>query len=282
MKTETAKIKLSSIILALGACAVSQANAQFGINVLNSQYTTYVMVQGTNGESGTITEAGDFELWPWGNSRMTVSPVPIGDETYAPVSGQLSAHAGTELFGVSAYSSMAGLEHAVDVAAGAHNATAGAESEIWFSPLASGTANIQLDFAAAYEWEYSSGSVSLIDLTSGQTLWNYGWYLLSGTVPWSGLYGGSGAATLTLATDLNATDNYALDMYTQTFSDQDNELASIQLSGLEAVLEPPTFVPEPSTFVLTSLWVAVLLTLRRRCHISRPARSIRVMSSPLP
>jgi hypothetical protein len=282
MKTETAKIKLGLAILTIGACVVSQADAQFGINVLNSRYTTYVMVQGTNGESGTITQAGDFEVWPWGNSRMTVSSVPIGDEMYAPVSGLLSAQAGTEMFGVSAYSSMAGLEHAVDVAAGAHNATAGAESEIWFSPLASGTANIQLDFGAAYEWEYSSGSVNLIDLTSGQTLWNYGWYLLSGTVPWSGPYGGSGVATLALETDLNATDSYALDMYTQTFSDQDHELTSIQLSGLEVVPELATFVPEPSAFVLTSLWVTVLLTLHRRRHISNSASPVRVINCPLP
>ena len=249
MKTQTAKIKLGLALLTLGACVVSQADAQFGINVLNSQYTTYVMVQGTDGESGTITQAGDFELWPWGNSRMTVSPVPTSDEMYAPVSGVLSAQAGTETFGVSAYSSMAGLEHAVDVAAGAHNATAGAESEIWFSPTTSGTANIELDFAAAYEWAYSAGAVSLIDLTSSQTLWNYGWPSATGTVPWNGYPGEPVSATLSLETDFNATDSYALDMYTQTFSDQDHELTSIQLSGLEVVSEPATFVPEPSTFL---------------------------------
>jgi hypothetical protein len=276
MKTRTTRIKLGLAILTLGACAVSPADAQSGINVLNSQYTTYVMVQGTNGESGTTAQAGDFELWPWGNSRMTVSPAPISDEMYAPVSGLLSAQAGTETFGVSAYSSMGGLEHEVDAAAGAHNATAGAESEIWFSPTTSGTANIELDFAVAYNWEYSAGSVSLIDLTSSQTLWNYGWYLLSGTVPWSSPYGGSGVATLALETDFKATDSYALTMYTQTFSDYDAEQVSIQLSGLEVAPGSPAFVPEPSTFVLVGLGVMFLLTLNRHAR-QMSARHINVI-----
>jgi hypothetical protein len=240
--------------------------------MLNSQYTTYVMVQGTNGESGTISQTGDFQLWPWGNSRMTVSPVPIGDEMYAPVSGVLSAQANTEMFGVSAYSSMGGPEHLEDYLAGAHNATAGAESEICFSPLTSGTADIELNFTGDYEWFYSQGSVNLVDLTSGQTLWNYGWSGPgNGTVPWSVNLGSSPIATASLAleTDLNATDSYALDMYTQTFSDSDDELTSIQLSGLEVA--PPVqvaFVPEPSVFVFVSLGIMFLLTFKwpvRKC-----------------
>jgi hypothetical protein len=262
MKTRTAIIKLGLGTLAFGFCVAAQADSPFGINVLNSQCSTYVFVQTNGFNAGVdIGSSGLFQVWSPGNSRMTVSSVPSSDSMYLDGTGILAGEANVDTFGVSAYTDMHG---AFGAGWPGHNSTAGAESEIWFSPTTSGTANIELDFSAAYNWEYSAGSVSLIDITSSQTLWNYGWYLLSGTVPWSGPYGGSGIATLTLETDLNATDSYALDMYTQAFSDSDAEQVSIQLSGLDVVPETITFVPEPSVFVLAGLGVTFLLTLNRR------------------
>jgi hypothetical protein len=291
MKKHIVKLTHVLTLLLLGACCSSEADSPFEVSMLNSQYTTYVMVQGTNGESGTITQAGDFQLWPWGNSRMTVSPAPVSDEMYAPVSGLLSAQAGAEIFGVSAYSSMGGFEHEVDVMAGAHNATAGAEGEISFSPLVSGTVNLELDFAGNYEWFYSQGFANLIDLTSGQTLWAYGWNM-SDESSWIRNANGTASAIYSLETTLSVSDTYALTMYTQTFSDSDAEEATIQLSGLEVVPESPgftavgtggvVFVPEPSLFNLAGFGVAVLLILHRFCIMfTRPSSQERQSKNSL-
>jgi hypothetical protein len=253
----TTRIRLVLAVLALGACLVSQADAQFGINVLNTQYTTYVMMQVTN-DSGAESQLGDFQLWHWGNSRMTVSSTPISDAMYGLVTttninGQFPnvAQANTEMFSVSAFS--ANGQRLEDLATGAQNATAGAESQIWFSPLTSGTADIELDFSQNYEYDVQF-YVSLINLTSGQTLWNYEWLTGTGTIPFE-LNSNGRTANLSLETDLNATDSYALDIFTQTFSDHDEELGSIEVSGLAAV-------PEPCPFALAGL-AALLLTFRR-------------------
>ncbi len=251
MKTQLAKIQLGLTILAVGVCVVSQAHAQFAINVLNAQYSTSVMAEGTNGEPLNVSKAGNFSLWSGGTSRLTVSPIPISDEMYAPVSGLLSAEASAEMFQVSVYSRMATPE---DSAAGARRATAGAESEIQFSPLTSGTATIQFNLFGNYEYMRSDGSLRLVDLTSSQTLWSYGWQGLINA--FSPNPDGTATGMLSFETVFNAGDTYALDMYTQTFSDEDRELVWIQLSGLEVV-------PEPSVFALVGFGVAFFLALHR-------------------
>jgi len=175
-----------------------------------------------------------------------------------------AAQANESMFGVSAYTDM---REAFWTGWPGQNSTAGAESEIQFSPLTSGASAIDLNFLGTYNWYNSAGSVSLIDTTSDQTLWSYGWYLMAGTVPWDyALYPGS--ATLSLETDFNSGDTYTLTMWTQTFSDQDQEQTSIQLSGIGVASHPPIVVPEPATFAFIGL-AALLLAFRCRPAWSR-------------
>ena len=239
MRTRSARTKIALGIMAFGACLTAPASPPFGVSVLNSQYTTYVFVQtnGANANVGTGT-SGDFAIWSGGNSRMTLPPIPTSDSMSLGGSGTLAAEANVDTFGVSAFSDMV---PAFPQGWPGHNSTAGAESEIWFSPLTGGTATIGLDFSGAYTWYYSSGFVSLSDVTAGQTLWNYGWNglnLLDGS-NWMLNPDGTASATYSFQTDFNPADTFKLTMYTQTFADYDEEQTAIQLSGLvEAIPEP--------------------------------------------
>jgi len=250
-------MKLGPGVLALGVCMAAQAAPPLEVSVLNSQYTTYVFVQ-TNGFNANVdsSSSGNFEIWSPGNSRMMGSPVSISDSLYLDGTGILAAEANADMFGVSAFTDM---HQAFFQGWPGHNSTAGAESVISFLPLTGGTATTDLEFTADYDWSYSAGSVSLFDVTSNQTLWNYGWYLSSASLPWTGYPGGPASAILSVETDFNAADTYSLTIYTQTYADQDNEQTSIQLSGFE-------IVPEPSAFALIGLGTAAALILRRRCR----------------
>lgn len=65
-------------------------------------------------------------------------------------------------------------------------------------------------------------------------------------------------AALTLDTDFIAGGTYKLSMYTRTSSEPpDTERILIQLSGLEPI-------PEPSTFILLGLGSLALAVVRRR------------------
>ena len=141
------------------------------------------------------------------------------------------------------------------------SSTATARSDIFFSPLSSGTTSIGLDFFGANEWYSSDGYASLLDVTENQTLWNYGWSLMGqGTVPWTNNYDGDASqshAAVSVDVDFDATHTYELVMNTDTDSNGDTQIVQIQLSGIEAV-------PEPSTIALIGLGAASWLVLRRR------------------
>lgn len=219
------------------------------INVLETQYTNSVSISGP-------TIEGD--RWVMTNySRTTVSPVPISDALYHPISGLPQAEAYAGPFEISAFTAP-NIDHPDYVY---YNAYASGASKIWFSPLASETTTINMQFLG---WEdqsyYSGGSVRLFDVTSGSELWNYEWNgTLGGTVPWV-LPGGAPlmTATVTVDTAFDAANVYELTLYTWTDS-QEPERASmvIQLSGLEPL-------PEPSTFALFGLGSLALTMGRRR------------------
>jgi hypothetical protein len=234
------------------------------INILDAQYTTAVFLNGTASSSRTQT-----------------SPVPMSDSLYEPnyPDDPTMAIANAGLLGISARTT------ALPLHGPPAQSSAFAESDLWFSPLTSQTTTINIQLNANF-WlggnNFTAGNVSLLDVTSGNELWNYAWGSW-GVVTYGGPSGmndgtpfpwdtGNSHATLTLDTDLNGSDTYELIMRTGSNAATDAESESIQLlSGLEPV-------PEPSTFALISLGAVVWLTLHRRYHAS--ARGARRATSP--
>jgi len=221
------------------------------INILDAQYTTSLSISRYQPYDGHTTNF----------SRTQVSPVPTSDSMNNPVTGQLSAEANAGLFGISVYTAAAGTNISgydpLTLGSGAS-----ATSALWFSPLASQTTTINIQFSGWNQWYYSGGSVSLLDVTSGDEMWNYGWGGLpsGGAVPWVDTYGGDPRVTaaLTLNTNFNASDIYKLTMNTGSGSNPpDVEHILIQLYGFEPI-------PEPSAFTLLGLGSLALAIVRRR------------------
>jgi hypothetical protein len=239
--------------------AFAQTGHPAPINILDAQYTT-----GLSANCDDIETAGTTNV-----SGIHFSPVSISDSMNDPGSGQLSMQANAGLFGIVAQT------YANENIGLVQSCSAYAESDLWFSPLTSQTATINMEFIAQGEADYTSGNVRLFDVTSGQQLWNYGWgawtYIYgapsgidNGTsVPWAYPLYSDQDVTLTLDSDLNASDTYELIMRTGSQAASDMERESIQLSGLEPV-------PEPSTFALASLGTAAWFALRRRGHAAAP------------
>jgi hypothetical protein len=218
------------------------------INIFDAQYTTSVST------SSWIIGGGETT-----DSRTLFSLVPISDLMYHSVSGQLEAEANVGLFDISAFTAADGLHDPLR-----SGSVASAQSEIWFSPLTSQTTTVNLQFSGWSQWYYSEGSVSLLDVTSGDEVWNYGWNsYVSGTVPWEPTGGNpSMTASLTLDTDFIAADTYELNMYTHTDSTPpDSEQILIQLFGLEPI-------PEPSTSILFGLGSFALAMVHRRRQVN--------------
>lgn len=223
------------------------------INILDAQYTTVVDYAEQTSIGGVATNF----------SRTMVSPVQIGDSLYNPVTGQLSAQADAGQFGISAYTAACG-SNLLGYDPFAQNSVANATSELWFSPLTSQTTTINIQISAWNQWQFTSGTLSLLDVTSGNELWNYWWGDFTsqnpGTVPWVITSGGdpNATATLQLDTSFNASDTYILTMNTVTASNPgDSEQILVQLSGLEPV-------PEPSTVAFLGLGLLALARVRRR------------------
>jgi hypothetical protein len=236
-----------SLLLTL---AFASTGYSLPIDILNTQYTT----------TASITY---FDPTTADFSRTLTATVPISDSLYGVVSGALAAEDNASLFGIYVNTpSIAQIEP--DICGNAASAT----STLWFSPLTSQTTSINIQFSGGDHWIMSAGgALSLLDVTSGNEVWNYGlpnpgqganpdWS------PW--VYTGeiitAGTATLALDTDFNAGDIYELNISTYTLAqnDPDSPWVSLQLSGLEPV-------PEPSAFIVLGLG-SLALAMVRRCR----------------
>ena len=201
------------------------------VGVSSAQYTTYVEGQG----APTTTYPPV--------SRTTMSAFPISDEMAFPLEegfgagGTNYAIANAGLFGVSDRT-------------GWGFANAEAVSQLWFSPLADQTQalNVQINAqGAGLSFSFTSGQISLFDLTANSELWNYSWNaggsamvpvpVPSGdNIPWDGPY--SPTANFDLNTDFLALHQYELTMIVCSNAGDDTEIVQIQLTGLQEVPEP--------------------------------------------
>jgi hypothetical protein len=222
------------------------ASATLPIDILGGQFTTLVSLASyyPNFLPGGVLS---------NDVREVVSSAPVASTIYNYRSGGgVVAEADASLLEISAYTSIT-YDGYVD------SSVATVRSEIWFSPLSSQTASLNLEFLGEHMWFYSQGSVSLTDITSGQEIWNYGWAgPSSGTVPWE-VSAGLATASLTLNTDFSATDTYYLNMYTETAARGDAEFIQIQMVGLEPI-------PEPASAAVAALGTVLALVFR---HVKR-------------
>jgi hypothetical protein len=247
-----ARVSINSRLIVWGSLLFSLAFASrsysfpLAIEIIDTQYTTSVTTWNwRTGEQATPT-----------NSRTMISSVPFSDSLYYPDSGHVEAEANVGLFSISGLTAAGnGLPISPPYRGGS---VASVQSQIRFSPLTSVTTTINIQFSGWGQWWCSGGSVSLFDVTSNQEAWNFGWDGSSGTVPWVVTGGDPGAtAALALDTDFNAAHTYELTLRAETASNPpDTEHILIQLSGLEPV-------PEPSTFIFVGLGSLILAMGRR-------------------
>ena len=267
MKAKSLRKKLVFGLAFLG-CLAAQSVMAFDVNLLAAQYTTYVCGI-TNEDAFATVPFGDFSLWSPGISRMTTTDEPASDTvTYNNV---LLAHATAQPFSLRAHSDGWRLWFTGETW---HHSTAGAKSEIWFCPVTSGATTLDFKSVGYYVWAFSRGYINLTEVTSGRTLWEYGWDLAitdppfpwqDGQVPWteatpSDPNDSNVAANLLLNTTFDSAKTYKLTMFTQTFADEDDQIITMNLSGL-------SIVPEPSVLAICS--GAVLLAFRRKSHVLR-------------
>ena len=220
------------------------------VTVSSAQYMTYV-----EGFQETNNDGTGYAV-----SRTTTSPVPISDELDTTVmlpfgqTGTNHAIANAGLFGVSDQT-------------GWGFANAEAVSQIWFSPMADQTQTLNIYISAEGRGEpyaFTSGQISLLDLTANHEVWNYSWdeggsafvpvqVPPGDNIPWEPF---SGTVNFTVDTDFLASHQFELTMIVCSNAGDDSETAQIQLTGLQAV-------PEPSPAFLLTLCGAALAIRRR-------------------
>jgi hypothetical protein len=211
------------------------------IAVSDAQYTTYVEAYGSIGGSSTQ----DLQY-----QRTTTSSVPINDEIDVTFYEPLAPSFYTSCKSIAS----AGL-FSDSSSAGWGIANASATSQLWFSPLEdqSQMVTITYDDTSA---RGDLGSLSLVDLTTGSELWNFGWsFSFANSV--------TPGDEFELETTFVASDQYELTMNVQTSAGHDSDSNQIQLAGLQVVPEPATV----GFAVVCGLCIAN--DFRRRRNISR-------------
>lgn len=188
-------------------------------------------------------------------SRTTTSPSPISDEFISldPFFGGFNnvAMASNSLFGMQVHTDAPGKDSGFD---------ASSSIQMTFLPLVDQNQTINIQFINTANIEFTSGAVSLLDLSSNTELLDYVWPSSInepfGNVPF--INDGSGNFNANLNVDISflASDEYELIMQTSSNANGDDEFSQIQLSGLQPV-------PEPSSASLMVLALLVLPIMRR-------------------
>jgi hypothetical protein len=249
-------------VLALGACLTGRAQLS-GVDVINSTYTSSVSWWGHGSFFGDPDVSGSNSVVsasPTGNDYVNQNPSIITGPNYTTVWGE--ANAG--LFQSYAFSNTSQGQYMSSFC------DVSAISDISFAALLSQTATLNLQFTGYDNWDQSDCLVSLKDVTSGQTLWQYGWTAFTGApgtpqfinLPQTDM---DDSLTLAVPTPFVRGDTYEVVMDTDAESNNDNGGAQVQLFGDISL----SFVPEPSPFALLSL-AAMLLLFRR---VPRPSLS---------
>ncbi|MGC3961698.1 MAG: hypothetical protein QM813_28365 [Verrucomicrobiota bacterium] len=255
------KPSISTILLLLVlASFTGRVSAGLPIEILGVQYSTEVRI------SRWITPFTHPNWTATNYTEVQNSSFAVGNSLSNPWTGLLAAEASAGLFGIHAYTpSSMGRDPYIA------SATANAVSEVWFSSQASGTATLTLEFSARSTWwNSSSGVLSLMNVSTGDEVWNYGWNGSSGTVggvPVSQfLPTNNGSypypATLYLDGDFNSGDIYKLTMNTRTGAGFDPQSPSIDLQitdGFDFI----SSIPEPTTASMIGLGLLAWRSQRR-------------------
>jgi hypothetical protein len=229
-----------AVVVCLG---VSSADADpIRINVLSTKYevsvTTKLYITSHPYVYSTTTQT-------------TTSPEPVSETLFhsRPLSETLTT---TALATASASMFETSVETRGRLFSGA---VATATTELEFSPLVDSAGAVGLDLAGYYEWYYSTGQISLFDLTLNQIVWMHGW---SGPgVFWPEI---DGRASLSLSpfAVLLSSHRYKLMLWSSVNADSDSQRITMRVSGLK-----PVSVSEPSSLILLGLGTALLLRRKR-------------------
>ncbi|HVM61650.1 MAG TPA: PEP-CTERM sorting domain-containing protein [Verrucomicrobiae bacterium] len=250
-----ARVGIALTCLALFPVVGSLWAQSLDIAVSSAQYTTYVKVS----SGGTV----DHPV-PAPPPRTTVSSSPFTDEIYLPMPPHYAFYAYWAI-------ASAGLFEASDQTVGSANALA--ISQLWFSPVVDQTQTLGLHIGGM---NFTAFEFSLLDVTAGSNVWNCFYSLYTGGFP-SGTFPGitnvvvtpwpfpGNGGTISFGTSFLASDEYELTLATMSSAGGDAETPWVQLTGLEAV-------PEPSTWVLVGAGVSVVLSLARRRAQATTAR----------
>jgi len=240
---------LVALILALPARSFA---TPISVNLLNSSYTLTLSGTVTDNTTGPtpVTESA---------TRVLSSLLPVSDSLRLnSASGTAALAEGTAgLFSTTTHTNSGNrlADHSFS------QADVGATFD--FAPVSDSTGEIGIDFLGRFQSEFSSGFISLFDLTVNDNLWDYSWdhFQPTDTLPW---VRENGTVTASFFADsfLLASHTYRLQMFTSTNSNKDEQLITVGVTGLQTVPEPASL-----TLIVAAAASGVLgrrLQLRRR------------------
>lgn len=221
------------------------------ISVLDAEHSSRLNVR-----QGTVV-AGEQVVTV--TTRTSSSPRPVDDELQ--VSSRLFAKGHADVFSISAQTS------ATDSSVPIQSAGAHAETTLRFSTFADGLAPLSFAFTGDGQAYYSSGLVSLVDVTTDESMFMYSWdsssFFDPSMIPWVSHGTGPHRFTASIAAEplLLASHVYELTMGASTNAQDDAQRVTIDLSGLQVAP-----VPEPSTYAMLLMGFGLVGFSTRRCR----------------
>lgn len=216
--------------------ATSNAGAKdIGISVLSTQYATDLLAQATDDVFGPPPSD---EIISTTTKKSTLT-----NSSKTPLSNAIDVSVGKPYAKATASADLFSVAVSTDAFYGSYPfAKANAKSILQFSALKDESGPLALSFVGhGLVPMYSDGFVSLYDITTDLSVFNYAWNgFHGGSVPWD-LYAPH-KASIAVTLSLQASHRYALTLNTSSYANNDLEAVSIQVSGLAPVV---TSVPEP-------------------------------------